>query len=123
MAHVWHLTMAFHCHRGTMRMMAKGFGNQSDRKQKPLSSQAVSPPPAPKSPSVGDLPEDDFSQFPPLTPEQQKSLVGARGGGKGLPAEVRWVDSHREWYAVSNPLIFSVYHSLFRAFCSLGLIG
>jgi len=79
--------VAFHGHG--VHMMAKGFGNQSDRKQRPLSSKVVVPPPAPKSPDVGDLPDDAFSQFPPLTPEQQKSLVGARGGEKGLPEEVR----------------------------------
>lgn len=105
---VTHVTMAFH-HHGVRMMMAKGFGSQSDRKQQtPVSSKVVVPPPTPKSPVVGDLPEDAFSQFPPLSPEKQKTLVGAQvGGGKGLPAEVSPdVSACTCWsafgYAVSN---------------------
>lgn len=67
-------------------MMAKGFGNQSDRK---VSDKVAVPSLPPKVPAVGELPEDSFSQFPPLTPEQQRTLVSAKGGGPGLPAEVR----------------------------------
>lgn len=66
-------------------MMAKGFGNQSNRK---VSDKVAVPSPPPKVPAVGELPEDSFSQFPPLTPEQKRTLVGATGGGRGLPAEV-----------------------------------
>lgn len=86
---VTNVTMAFQDH-GVRMMMAKGFGNQSDKKptSTPVSSKVVVPPPAPKSAAVGDLPEDSFSQFPPLTSEQRKTLVGVQRGGKGLPAEV-----------------------------------
>ncbi len=86
-------------------MMAKGFGNQSNRK---VSEKVAVPSPPSKVPAVGELPEDSFSQFPPLTPEQQRTLVGAKGGGgRGLPPEVRREQSCFEcsilmyWYAGS----------------------
>lgn len=72
-------------------MMGKGFGNQSNKKPATASvvSNKVAVPSTPrKIPAVGELPEDSFSQFPPLTPEQRSTLVGAKGGDRGLPTEV-----------------------------------
>eukprot|EP00903_Cladosiphon_okamuranus_P008572 g8223.t1 len=87
--------MSFHHHHGVRMMAAKGFGNQSNKIEPVSSPKAsskvdVAAPLAPKRPSVGDLPEDAFSQFPPLTEQQKKTLVGVQqGAGSGIPSEVR----------------------------------
>lgn len=75
-----------------------GFGNQSNRRQQqeatkikpqPLKPVAESKPPL----TAGELPEDAFSQFPPLSAQQQSTLQKAKDAlppkdGTGLPAEV-----------------------------------
>lgn len=85
---------AFHKHETPcfgVCMMGKGFGNQSNKKPAASGDSnkvAVPSSTPPKNPAVGELPEDSFSQFPPLTPEQQSTLVGAKGGDRGMPTEV-----------------------------------
>lgn len=78
-----------------------GFGNQSNRRQQeptktkqPLRPVAEKQP-TPKPPlNAGELPEDAFSQFPPLSAHQQSTLQSAKDalasghGTTGLPAEV-----------------------------------
>lgn len=95
---------AFHYYDATpcfgVCMMGKGFGNQSNKKPAPTAvptNKVASTQTA--VPAVGELPEDSFSQFPPLTPEQQRTLVGAKGGQRGLPTEVK---SHWSCFGVSQ---------------------
>lgn len=87
-----------------------GFGNQSNRRHQ--ESETKSPPkpvaekqPTPKPPlNAGELPEDAFSQFPPLSAHQQSTLESAKdalasGDGRtGLPAEVSAAVSGRYTY-------------------------
>lgn len=86
---------AFHNHETPcfgVCMMGKGFGKSNNKPSTTavvVSNKVAVPSSTPKkSPAVGELPEDSFSQFPPLTLEQQSTLVGAKGGGRGLPTEV-----------------------------------
>lgn len=75
----------------SMHMGGGGFGKES--KQRMPTAVAV-PSSTPKQPvaGAGELPDDAFAQFPPLTAEQQSSLRKAKGGGQGLPQEVRQKD-------------------------------
>ncbi|CAM9615876.1 unnamed protein product [Scytosiphon promiscuus] len=77
--------MAFQSHNHQIKMGGGGFGKGSKR----IPAVAV-PSSVPKQPSAGagELPEDAFAQFPPLTAQQQGSLRKAGAGGEGLPQEV-----------------------------------
>lgn len=86
--------VAFNPNNQARLRMQQGFGKQSQSKTPAkLKTPAKAPPPAvPKQTPVraGELPEDAFSQFPPLTPEQKQTLQKARGGkATDFPVEVR----------------------------------
>lgn len=81
-----------------------GFGNQSNRRQqestktKPPLKSVAEKQTTPKPPlSAGELPEDAFSQFPPLSAQQQSTLQNAKDAlasgdcTTGLPAEVSMI--------------------------------
>lgn len=86
--------VAFNPNNQARLRMQQGFGKQAQSKTPAkLKTPAKAPPPAvPKQTPVraGELPEDAFSQFPPLTPEQKQTLQKAPGGkATDFPVEVR----------------------------------
>ncbi|CAN0085524.1 unnamed protein product [Ectocarpus sp. 6 AP-2014] len=85
--------VAFNPNNQARLRMQQGFGKQSQSKTPAkLKTPAKAPPPAvPKQTPVraGELPEDAFSQFPPLTQEQKQTLEKAPGGkATDFPVEV-----------------------------------
>lgn len=92
-----------------------GFGNQSNRRQQQAATKTKPLPPKPvaeaKPPlTAGELPDDAFSQFPPLSAQQESTLQKAEdalpsGDGTGLPAEVcvRPLGLSRSPYLRSSP--------------------
>lgn len=92
--------LAFHPNQQTRRpcfalnMIARGFGppkppgKRTKAAKVPVAQAIAQKPPALKPPvAAGELPDDAFSQFPPLPRDEQDTLRKADGDGTGFPPE------------------------------------